>query len=530
MRGSRLFRTALMEGMDRAVSLGLCAAIVVLLVGPCPARAAAVQRVLASQLATGTVSVEYSTGPQREVALIVDGAGLTRAKGIEIGLESQKPTQVRIYTVSEFGHSWYRYVVFTPGNLRRKLVLPLASFDPDPLQKIQFSPPGGGLKIVDCPGYLRESFKNRLTVGPLRMLGAPVDPPADEVPPGPEADRDELYRKILGGWIGKAAGGAAGTPFEGDLTPAWKYLPRLRTGLLGYVWGMGPDDDTSFEVQHLLVVQAKGRRFTGLDLAESWRNSFAYEYLWKTERHSLENLAKGIQPPKCGEGPKGESLCARIRADLWGYLSLGDPAQAISFVARDAPLSNSGAGLRDAEFVATAVSLAFRPQTVPEPPEATLAAVPVAKSPHADVIRKCRDDFKAGRSIEEAYARLKKETFDPISKRDPTDAWVYALPNAGLVTLALLYGRGDFAQTVALAAALGWDSDCNAGTVGAILGVLGTDKGIPAPPLLQKQQDEERHVFQEPGVDREASRQPQRVARREPVGVGRGHGGGEHDP
>ncbi|WP_268794462.1 ADP-ribosylglycohydrolase family protein [Paenibacillus sp. DMB20] len=45
--------------------------------------------------------------------------------------------------------------------------------------------------------------------------------------------------------------------------------------------------------------------------------------------------------------------------------------------------------------------------------------------------------------------------------------------------LALLYGEGDFSRTVEIASMCGWDTDCNAGNVGTILGVFGGLTGIP---------------------------------------------------
>ncbi len=44
--------------------------------------------------------------------------------------------------------------------------------------------------------------------------------------------------------------------------------------------------------------------------------------------------------------------------------------------------------------------------------------------------------------------------------------------NTGAIILALLYGKGDFAATLQQAFNLGWDADCNAATVGTILGAM----------------------------------------------------------
>ena len=48
---------------------------------------------------------------------------------------------------------------------------------------------------------------------------------------------------------------------------------------------------------------------------------------------------------------------------------------------------------------------------------------------------------------------------------------VHIIPNAGIVVMALLYGEGDFSRTIQIANMGGWDTDCNVGNVGAIMGV-----------------------------------------------------------
>ena len=56
---------------------------------------------------------------------------------------------------------------------------------------------------------------------------------------------------------------------------------------------------------------------------------------------------------------------------------------------------------------------------------------------------------------------------------------VHIIPNAGIVTMALLYSRGDFSESIQIATEAGWDTDCNAGNVGAIMGVAVGLAGIP---------------------------------------------------
>ncbi len=54
---------------------------------------------------------------------------------------------------------------------------------------------------------------------------------------------------------------------------------------------------------------------------------------------------------------------------------------------------------------------------------------------------------------------------------------VHIIPNAGVIALGLLYGEGDFSRSIRITNMGGWDTDCNVGNVGAIIGVaVGVDK------------------------------------------------------
>ena len=54
--------------------------------------------------------------------------------------------------------------------------------------------------------------------------------------------------------------------------------------------------------------------------------------------------------------------------------------------------------------------------------------------------------------------------------------YVHTLYNNSAIVIGLLYGDGDFMQTVRIATDCGFDTDCNAGNAGAIIGAyLGHD-------------------------------------------------------
>ena len=58
--------------------------------------------------------------------------------------------------------------------------------------------------------------------------------------------------------------------------------------------------------------------------------------------------------------------------------------------------------------------------------------------------------------------------------------WFQAAGNIGFTVLGLLYGQGDMLQSLLYAVNCGDDTDCTAGTVGAVLGILQGASGIDA--------------------------------------------------
>ena len=54
----------------------------------------------------------------------------------------------------------------------------------------------------------------------------------------------------------------------------------------------------------------------------------------------------------------------------------------------------------------------------------------------------------------------------------------HIIPNAGVIILALLYGNHDFSRTLNICNMCGWDTDCNVGNTGCIMGVLCGLEGI----------------------------------------------------
>ena len=56
------------------------------------------------------------------------------------------------------------------------------------------------------------------------------------------------------------------------------------------------------------------------------------------------------------------------------------------------------------------------------------------------------------------------------------------MPNDALIILALLHGEGDFQRSLKIVNTCGWDTDCNSGNVGCLMGIRGGLAAIDAGP------------------------------------------------
>jgi ADP-ribosylglycohydrolase len=292
------------------------------------------------------------------------------------------------------------------------------------------------------------------------------------------ADYEE---RLYAGWLGKAIGVRLGAPVEGwsqaeiarHLGPIQSFVP-LPPGRL-----FAADDDTSIPLILVRALDRHGFAVTPAQLGDELLNGVAdgRGTIWwggygvSTEHTAYANLASGIAAPRSGSATLNgvtlsEQIGGQIFSDVWGLVAPGRPALAADLAVRAASVTHDGEGLNGARFVAACVSAAFAERRPAALVEAGLVQLPPG-SEYARVVnavlawhRRTPDDWRACYSlIAEQFGYERYGGIVPI------------ISNAAIVVLALLYGDGDFAKAVRIATAAGWDTDCNAGNVGAIMGV-----------------------------------------------------------
>ena len=300
------------------------------------------------------------------------------------------------------------------------------------------------------------------------------------------------WEKVYAGFLGMNIGIRLGAPLESSIW-TYEHIREAFGDITGYVKDyktFAADDDANGPVFFLraLIDDAKDRPLTAQDVARAWLN-YSREgvgmFWWggygvSTEHTAYLNLKSGIPAPRSGSaGQNGivlaEQIGGQIFIDTWGLVSPGRPHEAAELGQTAASVSHDGNGLWGARFLCACIAKAFETQDIQEILDAGLAEIP----------ERCtyRDVAEAVRAFHREHPENWRACREMLQREWGYDRYpgnCHIIPNAGVCVMALLYGGGRFGRTVEIAAMSSWDTDCNAGNVGTILGVA---CGLPGLPL-----------------------------------------------
>jgi len=293
----------------------------------------------------------------------------------------------------------------------------------------------------------------------------------------------EYLERVYAGVLGKIIGVYLGRPFEG-------WLHEDIVSRLGEVdhyvheqFGMPlvvTDDDIAGTFSFLRALEDNGYdpTLTPGQIGDAWLNYLVENrtVLWwggmgvSTEHTAYLRLKSGIAAPASGSRETNgktisEQIGSQIFIDGWAMLFPGDPERAADWARRAGSVSHDGEAIHGAQIVAALEAQAFEESDMDSLIDTALRFVP-----DDSIIARLIADVRSWHAEHDDWYVTRRL----IGKHYGYDTFVGAchmVPNHALIILALLYGKGDFRRSLMIANTAGWDTDCNAGNVGAILGI-----------------------------------------------------------
>ena len=301
-------------------------------------------------------------------------------------------------------------------------------------------------------------------------------------------------KKVYAGVLGKIIGVYLGRPFEGwpydkimkELGPIYYYVNN-KLNLPLHV----TDDDLNGTFTFIKAFKDFNfnRNITSKQIGDTWlnyclENQAVLAWAGKgllTEESAYLNLKEGIEAPESGSIKRNgkiiaEQIGAQIFIDGWGMIAAGDPDFASDLAKRAGSVSHDGESVYGAQVVAAMEAYAFIEKDIKKIIEDSKKFVP-----NDSTIYKLISDIQdwSSGNLDWEQARSKIEDKYGYSKFPGN---CHIVPNHALIILSLLFGDDDFQKSLMIVNTAGWDTDCNSGNVGCILGIKNGLEGIKQGP------------------------------------------------
>jgi ADP-ribosylglycohydrolase len=295
---------------------------------------------------------------------------------------------------------------------------------------------------------------------------------------------DSYFRQVYAAVLGKVIGVYMGRPFEGWTRDAiearWgevtRYLHADQKVPL-----VVADDDISGTFTFVRALEDSGlyadtpQEFFG----ETWLNYLIDRrtILWwggmgcSTEHTAFIRLRQGVKPPRSGSRALNgrvvsEQIGAQIFIDAFGMVAPGNPRLAMDLAEKAARVSHDGEAVVAAKAVAAMVSLAFVEKDIHTILDRVAELIPadsLVARVHRDVRGWAREDRDWRKTHDRIVATYGYDRFG---------GGCHVIPNHAVMVLAWAYAGNDFFEAQKIVNTAGWDTDCNAGNVGTVCGLI----------------------------------------------------------
>ena len=285
---------------------------------------------------------------------------------------------------------------------------------------------------------------------------------------------EAIEDKIKGSWaaqmIGVAWGASTEFQYQGVIMPEDK-VPVWNARMINDAFGQ---DDLYVEIPYLDTMYKNGPGCELSLLAEALRTSaFPLDHANKQGR---ANLRAGIPAPQSGSylyNYHCDDIDWQIEADFLGNLYPGLVDKAAERAFEIGHITNYGDGVYGGVYIAVMHAAAFTAESVYEIAESGRKAIPEGTKFRA-VIDEVDECYKNGLTWQECWQKIQ----DDWAHTARCVSWlgmaanIDAKINAAYIHIGLLWGGGDFAETVKISMRCGQDSDCNPSSAAGVLGAF----------------------------------------------------------
>lgn len=304
----------------------------------------------------------------------------------------------------------------------------------------------------------------------------------------------DYLERVYAGVLGKLIGVYLGRPFEGwtyqkimeELGPIEYYVhERLKQPLVV------TDDDVAGTFTFVRALEDYGVKadLSAEEIGKAWLNYIVEErsILWwggngnSTEHTAWLNLRKGIAAPHSGSAETNgksvaEQIGAQIFIDGWAMVAPRQPALAARLAEQAGKVSHDGESVYAAMLWAAMEAEAFGSADIDHLIDTGLGQIPTDS-----LIAKLIADIRAWHRAYPDWRDTRRKIEDHYGY-DKYPGNCHVVPNHALMIMTVLYAPHDFQKAQMIVNTSGWDTDCNAGNVGCLLGIMNGLEGLEAGP------------------------------------------------
>lgn len=307
----------------------------------------------------------------------------------------------------------------------------------------------------------------------------------------------DYLERVYAGVLGKLIGVYLGRPFEG-----WTYdrIQRELGEITYYVNDrmahhpplIVTDDDITgaFTFLRALPDYGNSSSLSAAQIGQTWLNYLIERQtiLWwggmgnSTEHTAYMRLKQGYSAPHSGSialngKVVAEQIGAQIFIDGWALVAPGNPKLAVELARKAASVSHDGEAVHGAIVLAAMEAQAFVESDINKLFDCGLSFIPADS-----LIARLIGDIRTWRSSDNDW-RKTRERIEAQYGYDKYGGNCHMIPNHAIIILALAYCDDDFQRALMIGNTAGWDTDCNSGNIGCLMGIKNGLAGIDSSPV-----------------------------------------------